>query len=140
MVQDYTCQLISSSPMLFWDEMRSWLWPLCWPRRICPEDRFSLGHIRKAILKLFAYSFPFSVHFFFQIILWLYNRTDNYFSQCTHSITFQIKQQLRLFAGKTLHTSMLFLLCISVVMTISEDTALESNSYVAENPQHLHKF
>lgn len=66
------------------------------------QDKFSPGHMRKAILKLFAYSFPFSVHFFFQIILWLSNRTDNYyFSECTHLITFQIKWQLRLLAGKT---------------------------------------
>lgn len=104
------------------------------------QDKFSPGHMRKAILKLFAYSFPFSVHFFFQIILCLSNRTDYYFSKCTHLITFQIKWQLRLLAGKTLSTSMLFLLCILVVMTISEDTGLESSSYVAENPHHLHIF
>lgn len=64
------------------------------------QDRFTPGHIRKAISKLLAYSFLFSVHVF-HIILWLCNRTDNYYiSKCTHLITFQIKWQLRLLAGK----------------------------------------
>lgn len=100
---------------------------------ICHTGRFSPGHIRRAILKLVACSFLFSMHFFFQIIPWLCNRTDYkyHFSKHTHLMTSQIKWQWRLLAGKRLTTSTLFLLCVSVVMTISEDTGLKSNSYTA---------
>lgn len=97
-------------------------------RGFVTHNRFCPGCIRKAIFTSYAYSYPWSMHFF--QILCRCNRTENYyFSKCTNLIIFQMKLWLRLLAGKTKYQH---IICAVSVAIKSPRTPVWSATYTQQ--------